>query len=161
MSINRSLFLLTLACFLGILGGCASAPPANSNSRAAANSDGTDEYDGWLFKSLTGKKSKPADAQQPAPPANPPAGPSDVPQAASPSGVQQASAWTAPPEDAGPLVAGPSSAAGPPPSIPAELPPPPAGAISISAVKLKEKEEKKKKGFESVRPCAGEHLQEH
>ena len=49
----------------------------------------------------------------------------------------------------GPLVAGPSSAAGPPPTIPAELPPPPAGAISISAVKVKEKEEEeKKKGFD-------------
>ncbi len=39
-------------------------------------------------------------------------------------------------------------AAGPPPTIPAELPPPPAGAISISAVKLKEKEEEKKSGFD-------------
>ena len=52
-----------------------------------------------------------------------------------------------PPEGTGPLVAGPSSA-GPPPAIPAELPPPPAGAISISAVKLKEKEEEKNKGFD-------------
>jgi outer membrane protein assembly factor BamD (BamD/ComL family) len=146
MSINRSLFLLMLPCYLGFLCGCASTPPKGSPSQDAVRS-GTDEYDGWLFKSLTGR-GKATNAEQPAPgstaasPGNPPAGP----QSTTPSGVQQASAWMPPADGAGPLVAGPSSAAGPPPAIPAELPPPPAGAISISAVKLKE--EKKDKGFD-------------
>jgi outer membrane protein assembly factor BamD (BamD/ComL family) len=149
MSINRSLFslILILACFLGLLCGCASTPPPAGHSQTAANSDGTDEYDGWLFKSLTGQ-GKTTKASQPAAAANAAANPTDAAQSANPSGVQQASAWMPPPEGTGPLVAGPSSAAGPPPAIPAELPPPPAGAISISAVKLKEKEDEKNKGFD-------------
>ena len=65
MSINRSLFLLMLACLFGVLCGCASTPPPAGHSQTAVNSDGTDEYDGWLFKSLTGQGKK-AKASQPA-----------------------------------------------------------------------------------------------
>ena len=147
MSISRSLFLLTLACFLNILGGCASAPPAGSHPQNGVSSDGTDGYDGWLFKSLTGR-GKANDANQAPTPTSPATNPPGAPPPADSSGVQQASAWIPPPDGTGPLVAGPSSAAGPPPALPAELPPPPSGAISISAVKLKEKEEEKKKGFD-------------
>jgi len=136
MSIHRSLFLLTLACFLGASCGCASAPPAGSHSQNDVRS-GTDEYDGWFFNSLIGRRKKATEAEKLAPQSNS--------QAAAPSGVQQASAWSESPEAPGPLVPGPSSSAGPPPAIPAALPPPPSGAISISAVKLKEEE---KKGFE-------------
>jgi outer membrane protein assembly factor BamD (BamD/ComL family) len=146
MSISRSLFLLVPACFLAIPCGCASTPPKGSPSQDAVRS-GTDEYDGWLFNSLMGRHKANNAAQSP-PPANQPANPAGASQSATPSGVQQASAWMPPPGDVGPLVAGPSTAAGPPPAIPAELPPPPAGAISISAVKLKEEEEKKNKGFD-------------
>jgi outer membrane protein assembly factor BamD (BamD/ComL family) len=138
MSIDRSLFLLTLACLVGALGGCASAPHPTDQSQNDVRS-GTDEYDGWLFNSLTGRHKKSTDAEQPAPQAAAPSA-----GQAAPSGVQQASAWSPPLEADGPLVPGPSTA-GPPPTIPAALPPPPAGAISISAVKLKEEE---KKGFE-------------
>ena len=81
MSINRSLFLLTLMCFLGAFGGCASAPPTGSHSPGDVRS-GTDEYDGWLFNSLTGRHAKSAEAQQPAPPATPPAVPPVTSQAA-------------------------------------------------------------------------------
>jgi TolA-binding protein len=137
MSINRLLFLPMLACFLSALGGCASAPPTGNNAKNDVRS-GADEYDGWLFKSLMGRRTKSAEAGQPVPQ-------QPVSRAAAPSGVQQASAWTESPETVGPLVPGPSSSAGPPPTIPAALPPPPSGAISISAVKLKEEE---KKGFE-------------
>ncbi len=145
MSICRSLLWLTLACCLALSAGCASVPPAANHPQNGVSSDGTNEYDGWLFKSLTGKGTT-ADAKPPATPTQP----TNPPAAAPPgdSGVQLASAWAPPPEGTGPLVPGPSSAAGPPPAIPAELPPPPAGAISISAVKVKEEEEKKKKGFE-------------
>ena len=45
------------------------------------------------------------------------------------------------------MTTGSLSPAGPPPSIPAELPAPPADAISISAIKLKE-DEKKEAGFD-------------
>lgn len=146
MSICRSLLWLTLACCLALSAGCASVPPAANHPQNGVSSDGTNEYDGWLFKSLTGKGTT-ADAKPPATPTQP----TNPPAAAPPgdSGVQLASAWAPPPEGTGPLVPGPSSAAGPPPAIPAELPPPPAGAISISAVKVKEEEEKKKKGFDS------------
>jgi hypothetical protein len=61
MSIHRSLFLLTLACFLNIPAGCASAPPAGNHSQNDVKS-GTDEYDGWLFNSLTGRTNKTAAA---------------------------------------------------------------------------------------------------
>ena len=71
MSINRSLFLLMLACLLGVLCGCASTPPKGTPSQDATRS-GTDEYDGWLFNSLTGRHK--AKTEQTTPPANPPGG---------------------------------------------------------------------------------------
>jgi TolA-binding protein len=140
MSTNRSQFLLTLACVLVALGGCASAPPADKHSQNDVRS-GTDGYDGWLFNSLSGR-GKSGEAKPPTPSQG---APQNSQQTAAPTDVIQASAWTEPPET-GLLVAGPSSSAGPPPSIPAALPPPPVGAISISSVKLKE--EKKEKGFD-------------
>jgi outer membrane protein assembly factor BamD (BamD/ComL family) len=145
MSIHRSLFLLMLACLVGAVCGCASTPPKGNPSQDSVRS-GTDDYDGWLYNSVAGRRK--AKAEQGAPAGTQPVDATGVSQSANPSGVQQASAWAAPADDTGPLVAGPSTAAGPPPTIPAELPPPPAGAISISAVKLREEEEKKKEGFD-------------
>ena len=142
MSIYRSLFLLALACFLCALGGCAAAPPAGGRVQSDVRS-GTDDYDGWLFNSVTGRRN--AAASQTNPQTAPQSTPQTMPQTAAPNGVQQASATTGLDQPVGPLVPGPSSPAGPPPTIPAELPPPPAGAISVSSIKLKEDE---KKGFE-------------
>jgi TolA-binding protein len=138
----------TLLCGLGILVGCAILPPSPAHAQGNASTE--DEYEGWLFKSLTGRK--PAEKSTPA--AKP-----QSPSTAVPSyDVQQTSANTEVPANVGPLIAGPSShpdwgkddsqktIAGPPPTIPDELPPPPAGAVSIKDIK--EKEAKEKKGFE-------------
>ncbi len=150
MSSEGSRVWLMLVCVLGILGGCANIPPAPQDAKNRDNT-GNYEYEGWLFKSLTGRKT--AEATQEAPPGD---GVS--------AGVQQASASS--PSVPGPLVPGPASPsasrmaapptgpeltatpseksmAGPPPSIPAELPPPPAGAVSI-----KDSTTETKSGFE-------------
>ena len=55
MSSEGSRLWLTLACALVLLGGCASVPPAPANAQNPAKT-GEDEYEGWLFKSLTGQK---------------------------------------------------------------------------------------------------------
>jgi TolA-binding protein len=142
----RSQFGLTLLCGFGILLGCASVPPPPANAQNRENTS-NDEYDGWLFKSLTGRKT----AQTPSPTTS-----STTPAAVNASGIQQTSATTEVPGDVGPLIPGPASPsawskdgsqkqiAGPPPTIPAELPPPPEGAVSIKDIKEKEE----KKGFE-------------
>lgn len=150
---------LTLACAVTILGGCATVPaaPAGAQSSSTTNND---EYEGWLFKSLTGKKTSPdAASAKPAAPGGP-----TTNQAAS-GAVQQASATEPVNTVPGPLVPGPaspstkkmaapptdpqmspsSSIAGPPPTIPSELPPPPAEAVSIKEAQA---EAEKKKGFE-------------
>jgi TolA-binding protein len=131
MASDRRRLFLTLACVLCAVAGC-TALPASKPSQDGKSGD-KDEYEGWLYKSLTGKKTGSA-AAQPVPR-----------ETVTDPGVRQASATTELPADSGPLVAGPASAAGPPPTIPDALPPPPSGAISVSAVKLKEEE---KKGFE-------------
>jgi TolA-binding protein len=155
MSSERARLLLMLACILSVLGGCAGVPPAPPHTQNGAASGG-DEYDGWLFKSLTGRGNKESSAAQQVPPQG---------AATTPT----ASAWPAQPGAAGPLIPGPASpsasgmagppttgspvifapgetVAGPPPSIPAELPSAPGGAVSIGDIKGKEEE--KKKGFE-------------
>lgn len=149
-----SRFLILFVGVVGILSGCASVPPSPANAQNQGNS-GNGEYDGWLFKSLTGKRG--SSEQTSAKPSN-----GATPAAAkNANAVQQASATTDVTSPTGPLVAGPASrgsersptlsseplltaAAGPPPSIPNELPSPPAGAVSIgSAPDVEEK-----KGFE-------------
>ena len=84
---------LTLACALILLGGCASVPPAPANAQNAAK-PGEDEYEGWLWKSLTGQK--PAATT-----------PRLRRSTAAAGGVQQASAVS--PVGAGPLIPGPAS----------------------------------------------------
>ena len=151
---------LTLACVLVLLGGCASVPPAPANAQNATK-PGEDEYEGWLWKSLTGKKTAATTPQA-------------TPSAAAAGGVQQASAVSpVSPDVAGPLIPGPASpslrgtvappsgpalmpnpsdtpTAGPPPSIPPELPAPPTNAVSIkdSQSQAEKDKEKEKKGFE-------------
>lgn len=140
MSSNRWRLLLMLVCALSVFGGCQGGPaPKQSQGDSTSNY----EYDGWLFKSVKERRNPSATPQQSDPQANSqqPAG-SQAPAA---SGVQQASAISEIPKAEEPLVPGPSSFAGPPPTIPAALPPPPSGAISINSIKLKEEE---KKGFE-------------
>lgn len=131
MSSNRWRLLLALVCAVGIVGGCSTVPAAKQQQPPDSTSNSG--YDPWLYNSVAGQKAATPDSQQ------------TPPQAPVASGVQQTSASMPVPDEAGPLVAGPSSSAGPPPAIPAALPPPPAGAISISAVKVKEEE---KKGFD-------------
>jgi outer membrane protein assembly factor BamD (BamD/ComL family) len=154
MPSDGSRLCLTLACVLVALGGCASVPAAPANAQNSAAPHG-DEYEGWLYKSLTGQK--PAAATPQAAPI----------AATATGGVQPASAVS--PSVPGPLIPGPASPSahgmatspsgpelipttpespvvGPPPSIPPELPAPPAGAVSIKDAK--HKAEKEKKGFE-------------
>jgi TolA-binding protein len=154
-----------LVCIVGVLAGCASAPPTQANAQTGAQNGGTSgnyEYDGWLFNSLTGKK-KAGAASDATSPANQTPGASGVAPNASASGVQQTSAMTEVTSLPGPLVAGPAShsgggkvssalmgnsadnmVVGPPPTIPNELPSLPAGAVSIRDSKIAEE----KKGFE-------------
>ena len=137
MSSNRSRLLLTLACVLGRRWRLRQAfPPAAATRKTTPGSEH--------------RRARRLAVQLVDGPANEPSRPQrnrrPLRRRAADSGVQQASATDAIcPSAVGPLVPGPSSSAGPPPAIPAELPPPPAGAISISDVKLKEEE---KKGFE-------------
>jgi outer membrane protein assembly factor BamD (BamD/ComL family) len=155
-----SLLLISTAA---ILGGCATVPPETANAQSRASeatqsrtNSGNDEYDGWLFKSLTGRKT-----------ADKPAAANANRTASASSGVQQASATMPASNESSPWVPGPASPsaqgmpaatsgpvlfpnaaektiAGPPPSVPAELPAHPAGAVSIGDVKAEEE----KKSFE-------------
>ena len=96
MSSEGSRLWLTLACALVVLGGCASVPPAPANAQNAAK-PGEDEYEGWLWKSLTGKKTAATTPQA-------------APSAAAAGGVQQASAVSpVSPDVPGPLIPGPAS----------------------------------------------------
>lgn len=143
----KSSWLLTMILLLGIgsLIGCAgfgaSVKPPSLSSR---NSSSEDAYEGWLFRSLTGKAAKKSEKAQ-------------LPTSSTASGeVRQTSAVLPEPQTVGPLVPGPSSSAwrqpgsrtspaGPPPTIPPELPPPPEKTVSITETKQKAEE---KKGFE-------------
>jgi TolA-binding protein len=142
MASDRWRLNFVLASVLGVVAGCAAVPAAKQPSDKNDATAGNYGYDGWAFKSLTGQKPGPAATPEGAAQVAAQTAPG---QAAADPAVRQASATSELSETANPLVAGPSSSAGPPPSIPAALPPPPSGAISISAVKLKEEE---KKGFE-------------
>lgn len=142
MTTKLTRLLLVQTCILALVGGCAGGPGTASQAQTNQSGDGNYEYDGWLFKSLTGRKKESASAEKPAADAQ-----TAQSQPTAAQGVVQATANV--PSAVGPLVPGPSSrssAAGPPPTIPAELPPPPEGAISIASVKSIE--EQKKKGFE-------------
>ena len=155
MSNEGSRLLLTLACALSILGGCASVPPVPDRATTLAKTD-SDEHDGWLWKSLTGQKKAPettpaasvagatsaspdavvaASANLPGPLVPGPASPSAARMPESPLGSVSA------------LAAAESPDAGPAPSIPAQLPGPPPGAVSIDKLE-KQKKEEQKSGFE-------------
>lgn len=143
MSSAGSRIGLTLTCALVVLGGCASVPPAPPQAQNQSKT-GNDEYEGWLFKSLTGRRAAPETTQN-----------------TTASGVVQASATEPAPNGVGPWIPGPASpsasrtaasasgpeltAAGPPPSIPPELPASTKAGFSIKD--YKEKEEKKS-GFQ-------------
>jgi len=165
MSITESRAIVLLMCIFLTLAGCRSVPPVSDGARrdqsARAQNGGGDEYDGWLFKSLTGRRqatpsvasepaaTSPSAQQPPATPANPPGAPaSSVPGPLIPGPASRspgvASPLTAP---SGPdLLPEPPETpkAGPPPAIPAELPPPPPGAVSMS----KKAANQEKSGFE-------------
>jgi len=142
--LRRNRFFMATLLFLfglGSLVGCAGFG-TSAKEQATVSANGEDAYEGWLFRSLTGKSVKKEDeAQRPA----------SIPD----NKVRQASALLPASGATGPLVPGPSSAAwkqglrsspaGPPPSIPPELPPPPEKTVSISAA---EKKAEEKKGFE-------------
>ena len=120
-----------LACVLSLLGGCMSVPPAPANAQKAGDSGG-DEYEGWLFRSLTGQSAATETAESASSAAAAPNPPSEsgpmVPGPASPSSSRVAAPsgpMLIPAASDGPIV-------GPPPSIPEELPAPPADAVSIT-----------------------------
>jgi outer membrane protein assembly factor BamD (BamD/ComL family) len=164
MSTTESRAVVLLMSILLTLAGCRSVPPAPDSVRrdqGARAQNGGDEYDGWLFKSLTGRRrATPSEASEPAapsaqqPPMPPaPADPSGAPASSVPGplipGPASRSPGVASPltEPAGPdLLPEPPEApkVGPPPAIPAELPPPPAGAVSMN----KKAADKDKSGFE-------------
>jgi outer membrane protein assembly factor BamD (BamD/ComL family) len=152
-----SRLLLTLACALSILGGCASVPPAPTHvaNRDAAASD---EHEGWLWNSLTGQKKAPETKPTASAPGADSASASSgavvaasanvpeplVPGPASPSAARLADL---PPGSVSTIATADSPGAGPPPSLPSQLPGPPAGAVSIDKLE-REKKEEKKSGFE-------------
>ncbi|MEN6556697.1 MAG: outer membrane protein assembly factor BamD [Thermoguttaceae bacterium] len=152
---------LSLALAVGVLGGCAGFPPAPSNAQNGDNRSNY-EYDGWLFKSVTGRRSCASTSGSAT------SGTASVAMAAATTGsatVLPAVGSEAP----GPLVAGPSSAGprgkpvddsgpwvipvsaetpivGPPPTIPDELPAPSKDSVRID--EAKRKDEESKKGFD-------------
>lgn len=132
-------YFFILLCVLAPFGGCVSVPPAPSNVQTVANTD-EDEYEGWLFKRLTGQGETVAASEQ----------------------IPSASQAVAPVQPIGPLVPGPSSArglsrsrssleliptppdlpAGPPPTIPNPLP---ESGVSIKNAQI---DADKEKGFD-------------
>ena len=129
MSSDRFPISLLLACVLSLLGGCISVPPAPANAQKAASSD-DDPYEGWLFRSLTGQSMTTEAASPSVVAPNPPPGASGpmIPGPASPSSSRAAA-------PSGPVLipsASKEPIAGPPPSIPDELPAAPSVAVSIT-----------------------------
>ncbi len=160
MSNSGSRLLLTLACVLGILAGCKSVPPVPEGAKTGPVAE-SNEHEGWLWKSATGGN-KPADTPPAAPrsvagPATSASAPTGAVVAASANlsgpqipGMPNVSATGTSQPPAGPALnpAAPDvSSAGPPPTIPAELPAVTRRGVSIDK-KEKEKEEEEKKGFQ-------------
>ena len=130
MSSEAVRFWLTLVCVVAIVGGCASVPPAPSNAQNRDNA-GNDEYEGWLWKSLTGRRT--AETTQAALPDASAA--AVAPPVADSPPVEAAPPATTPPVDTEPppapappvLVEGvPPVAGAPPMGLIKELPPEPA-----------------------------------
>ncbi|MEN6404866.1 MAG: tetratricopeptide repeat protein [Thermoguttaceae bacterium] len=163
MSSETARFWLSLALAVGAVGGCAGVPPAPSNAQNRDNS-GNYEYDGWLFKSLTGRRSSSSTtgsatsgtaagataAATTSATATSPAVGSDVPGPLIP-GPSSPGPRGKPVDGSGPLII-PTSAetpiVGPPPAIPDELPAAGKDGVRIDDVKAKKKEEEEKKGFD-------------
>ena len=140
MSNGRARLLLMLACILGVLGGCASVPPAPPNAQNSA--DGRQRRVRRLAVQVVDGPARIA-PQQAAPQTAAPQ-PARRPRTGAPGRACRAA--SRPPWHGGaaatPVIpASGQSPAGPPPTIPAELPSPPAGAVSIGDVKAKEGEE--------------------
>ena len=137
----RLWLIVVCAC---LVGGCANVPPASAQSQSLDQGNG--EYDGRLFKSLTGRRT----ADQAASPAAPasggatPAGASG-PLMAGPASPSAARVASSPTGSALIPVSAEMSVAGPPPTIPPDLLAPPSGAVRLDEAKAKAEE---KKGFE-------------
>ena len=167
------------ACAFLSLPAAAQVSPRLTHPTAPGNGD--NEYNGWLFNSLTGHPAggsqratgspvpptsaptaqpiAPANVSaagvplvQPVPPANlptpqpvPPAGDEVGPMIPGPGGAAQLARDTAG-ADSG-IIPVAAEVAGPPPSVPPDLPPP-TNSMSIVGVKPDKPEEEKKKGFE-------------
>ena len=162
MRSERARLVVTLAGLLALFGGCALTPPSSGQRSASGAKGSADEYEGWLFNSLRGRRQ--SDAPSVAPDALPSTGQQSPPSPeAQPPGVIQTSANFPATPTPGPMIPGPSTeplgprelelmtappetVAGPPPAIPGELPGPPAESISINDIKVKPDE--KKKSFE-------------
>lgn len=167
---ERAWLWLVLACALGVLGGCKSVPGPTGDLAASEAQRDNDRYDGWLGNALLGRKNTAGTATNPqtTQKANPQAA-QVVEQAPTPSmtqplpgindpNVQKASASFPQPTalnslttDSTQNLAGPShNPAGPPPTLPAELPGTPTDSVSLNDVKVKDNEPEKteKKGFE-------------
>ncbi len=68
MSIQALKRFTILAALFTLITGCASVPLAQQTNKPPASttsSEGEDEYEGWLFKRLTGDRSSPASTQPP------------------------------------------------------------------------------------------------
>ena len=156
--------VVALLPLLGVLGisivasGCAAVPPAPPGASSAAQADG-DEYEGWLFRRLTG-------GDKPAVPVANSVANSAAESAAKPVATVIPTPPAAPIEPTGPLIPGPSSGrgagrsgsdielltappdcpAGPPPTIPNPLPASPEDSVSITAAQRQAENEGE--GFE-------------
>ena len=84
MSSEGSRLCLMLACALGILGGCATVPPAPKNAQNGPPAE-SNEHDGWLFKSLTGQQAPAKPAASATPDAANPATAAGAPSAVTPA----------------------------------------------------------------------------
>ncbi len=166
-------------CVLVVAGGCASVPPA---PHPTAPGNGDNEYNGWLFNSLTGHPAGGASVPpaQPVPPTGAPTAQPIAPANVSAAGVPLVqpvppanlpTPQPVPPagDEVGPMIPGPAAqprwrgstagadsgvirvaaegVAGPPPSVPPDLPPP-TNSVSIVGVKPDKPEEEKKTGFQ-------------
>jgi outer membrane protein assembly factor BamD (BamD/ComL family) len=162
-------------CLLGLSAGCTSVPAAPEGARTQPPPQSTTDNDGgWLWKSLTKPDSSPPATGAASSVAGVAAG--GQPSAATPT-TSQAAAQVVPAgyvatDPSSPLIPGPATRgasyvptplsnaadasavppgmpqAGPPPTIPAEMPGPPPGGVSIKDKEIEKAKAEKKSGFE-------------
>jgi outer membrane protein assembly factor BamD (BamD/ComL family) len=136
------------------LAGCASmsGTPPSTGASTSASTDSNSEYDGWLFKSITGRNKTANASSTNASSATANASTAQNAVAQATPGVSQVQQTSYISNDASsPLIPVPlpngkssTSVGGPPPTIPNELP----NAVSISDVEIEKKKADEKKGFE-------------